>query len=335
MSTAYGVVDAHVHVWRPEYLPAALRRSWATGSVLRKGQDLDAVEAVLPRVSEGVRDHEGRHLTKALELAGIDRAVVMGVDYGPEEWAADAPVDDFMAELERTCAASAGQLVYNAGVDPRRPDAVDRARRHLASPHCVGIKFYPPAGFRMDDPRCLPLLDLLVETGKTAVVHVGYGRGMLHWGNSAPLHLAGVLADLPELRLVLAHSGYPAWWDECVALAAAHPRTYLELSLWQGDALAPGSDFTARLERAVRIAGSDRVLFASDTMFGEDLHGVEGLVAWRAYVERLPAATDGRIDEDAVEDILRRNAEEAFLGGRTPRSGTSEPEALQTRRTPA
>ncbi|WP_432830972.1 amidohydrolase family protein [Dactylosporangium sp. CA-092794] len=317
----FTVLDAHVHMWLPEYIPATLRMSWAKTSVLRKGMPLDAAADVYPRVSSDIVDPDGAHLLTALDRAGIGRAIIMGVDYGPEAWAAtEATATAFMERLDRVCRDSDGRLAFNAGIDPRRPEAVAHARTYLRSDACRGLKFYPPAGIRADEKHCFPLYEALIDADKTAVFHCGIGRGSLRWGNAWPIHLVGVQARYPELKIVLAHSGYMAWFDECVALAAAHPRTYLELSLWEKEALADGSPFRPMLERAVRLAGGDRILFGSDTMFGESLRGVEQLAAWRDWFLDLPKATSNRIPAATVEDMLRRNAEEVYFGNRSPRT---------------
>lgn len=127
------------------------------------------------------------------------------------------------------------------------------------------------------------------------------------------MYIANVQARHPDLTIVLAHAGFPCWLDECVALAASHGRTYLEVSLWQEEALAPYSPFLPMLERAVRLCGADRILFASDTMYGGRLKGADEWGQWVRYFRDLPTATTGRISADAVADILEHNAQRAYF----------------------
>jgi predicted TIM-barrel fold metal-dependent hydrolase len=305
------VFDAHVHAWQPEWIPTALRRSWAESFAYRRGDRTP--EEIFPRVSQNIIDPHAEHLTAAMDAAGVGRALLMGVDYGPAEWArSDTPAEAVMARYDEICRASRGRLLYAAGVHPARPDAVERAQRLLASDACRGIKFYPPAGYHADDEICDPLYEVLRETGKTAVFHTGYGRGRLRWAMAAPLHLAEMQARHIDLTIVVAHAGFPCWWEECVAVAAAGARTYLELSLWQADALADAERFTAMIERAIRLCGVDRIIFASDTMYGEKLKGTEEWAHWVQFFRDLPDRTDGRVTEDDVTRLLRTNAEEAY-----------------------
>jgi predicted TIM-barrel fold metal-dependent hydrolase len=318
VTTPFPIVDAHVHVWSPEYIPSGLRMSWAEAAVLRKGKPASSADEVYPRVSQDIVDPDAVHLRSAMDLAGIDRSVILGVDYGPEDWARpQVPSSAVMVRYDELCRQSEGRLSYAAGLDPRRAGAATRAREYLASDVCRGIKFYPPAGFRANDSVCDPVYQALVEAEKTAVFHTAAVRGRLMWSNAWPIHIADVQARFPDLRIVLAHAGYSAWWDECVALAASHPRTYLELSLWDREAAGDSQAFVAMLERAMRIAGSDRIIFASDTMYGEQLKGVDALTAWVQFFLDLPEISNGRISMRTVEDILRRNAEEAFFGARS------------------
>jgi predicted TIM-barrel fold metal-dependent hydrolase len=312
--TSATVIDPHVHVWLPEYIPPALRMSWAQGAATRRaGRSADDI---YPRVSQDIRDPDGAHLLSAMESAGVAQAVIMGVDYGPETWAkTSVPVAQIMRRYDEICCASDGRLFYAVGIDPRRPDAVATAREHLARDTCRGIKFYPPAGFRASDESCHALYEVLEDTDKAAVFHTAAVRGRLLWRNAWPVYLADVQARHPALRIVLAHAGAPCWWDECLALAANHGRTYLELSLWDRDARSGDYDFAAMLRRAVRMCGSDRILFASDTMYGEQMRGVDDWKAWIDYFRQLPETSGGALSENDVENMLSRNATEVFFGG--------------------
>jgi predicted TIM-barrel fold metal-dependent hydrolase len=311
------VFDAHVHIWEPDWLPATLRMSWAEHAAYRNPGPGRTPDEIYPRVSRDIVDPDARHLRTAMDVAGVAQALILGVDYGPAEWAATrTPARIVMEHYERVCRASDGRFFYAAGIHPHRADAAELARAYLHSDLCQGLKLYPPAGFRASDPECEPVYAALDEAGKTAIFHTAYNQGRLHWRNSWPVHISEVQARHPHLTIVLAHSGFPCWWDEAVAVAATHPRTYLEISLWQEDALAAPQDFLPRLERAVRLCGSDRIIFGSDTFYGPKQKGVDELKQWVQFFHALPQQTDGRITEHDVARMLHRNARDAFPGTR-------------------
>lgn len=309
------VIDTHVHVWQPEYIPSALRMSWAEAASYRRPGPGRSPDEIYRRVSQDIRDPDAAHLVAAMDIAGVAQSVILGVDYGPDAWAATrTPARTVMQRYDEICRQSGGRFSFAAGVHPARPGALLDARNYLASDMCRGIKFYPPAGFRADEPMCEPVYGALIETDKAAIFHTASVRGLLNWANAQPLNIVAVQARHPEMKIVLAHGGFPCWWDECVALAASHPRTYIEVSLWQEEALTAPGTFLPMLERAIRLCGADRILFASDTMYGSKKKGADNWKRWVEFFRTLPLQTDGRISETDVANMIYHNARDVFFG---------------------
>jgi len=301
------IVDFHVHVWEPRYIPTPIRRYWASNAALRSEPPRDP-EQLLPRVTVGVSDPGGAGLLAALEANGIDRALILSVDYGvaaAEE--GETPIREVMQEYSRIVAASGSQLDFAGSVDPRRPDARERAIEALDVLGARGLKFYPPSGFDPGDPVCDPLYELLVERGLPAIFHTAIVAGPYDNRMCRPVLLSRVQQRFPELQIVLAHAGYPAWWDEAVAIAAAHPRTYLELSLWQAAAARDWATVSARIVDAVERLGADRVLFASDSMFGAKPE--RELAAVARWIDQLSSlGSDGRLSAEQLDLVFAGNA---------------------------
>ncbi len=306
------IFDFHVHMWMPEYIPRSLRYSWAQIAAARKDPPGDP-DSVLPRVTQKIADPRGEHLSAALRHLGVDAAAIMAVDYGVGA-GEEAPVgiDQVLEHYARTCSRSDGSLVYFASVDPRRPDALELASKALDNWGAVGLKFYPPSGFEPGNEVCRPFYELLVERDMPAVFHTAVVAGALSSRFAWPILINDVQRDFPTLRIVLAHSGYSCWWDECVALASAHPHTYLELSLWQRKAARDWRGFKSMLYDAVRVVGSERVLFASDSMYGENWRSdaeTATVERWISQVGGLADDKSGRFSAEEVEAILGGNAQ--------------------------
>lgn len=308
------VIDTHVHAWEPTFIPPAVRMSWAEGAVLRRDGAPGEVDDVYSRVTHGVTDPEGRHLLAAMALAGVDHAILIGVDYGEVDGSrASVPARVVMDRYRGIVSRERGRLSYVAGIDPRDPEAIGAARDLLDQEECVGLKIYPPAGFRPSDPICEPIYRALIAADKPAIFHTSAIRGRLYWRNSWPVYISDVQARHQDLKIVLAHSGWSCWWDECVALAANHPRTYLELSLWQKFASRRPKVFAEMLSRARDETGSDRILFASDTMYGEKLEApAREWRSWVDYMKALPETTAGDITESEVTMFCGGNAAHLF-----------------------
>ena len=138
-----------------------------------------------------------------------------------------------------------GRLLGFVAYDPRRSDALGFVRDAL-SRGFVGVKFYPPMGFRPYDTRYRPQLEdlyrLCVTTDVPLIVHCSAGGFEANPGSgllsdpSGGDGFRGVLEAFPELRLCLGHAGaghienrdrddasgrmgkvpYPGWYDPYV-----------------------------------------------------------------------------------------------------------------------
>lgn len=301
------IVDFHVHVWQPNYIPASVRRYWAANAGLRHDPPRDP-EDIFPRVTVGVSDPEGTGLLAALEANAIDRGVVLAVDYGLEgPGEGVTPIRDVLRSYSSIVRGSGGRLEFIGSVDPRRQDAQDRAVEVLDDLGAKGLKFYPPAWGDPGQESFHPLYELLIERDAPAVFHTAIVAGPFENRFCAPVMLDRVQKRFPELRIVLAHSGYPAWWEEAVAVASAHPRTYLELSLWQLVADRNWSAVSEQIVDAVHRVGADRVIFGSDSMFGA--RPEKEIASVRKWVDQISSlAEDHRLAAEQVDMILGHNA---------------------------
>ena len=120
-----------------------------------------------------------------------------------------------------------------------------------------------------------------------------------------PAHvLDDVMMELPELKLIIAHMGYP-WERETLHFIRRYPNVYVDLSAihyrpW---------DFYNQLLMYQEWNLTDRILFGSDFPFTTAAATEEGLRNINQFVEgtKLP-----RVRDDVVEDILARNVLELF-----------------------
>jgi len=303
------IIDFHVHVWEPRYIPARVRRHWAAHAAYRHEPAKSPAE-LFPRVTVGVSDPGAARLTTALEANGIDRAVIFAVDYGidnDDETDGSTPIREVLRDYAAIVRRAPERLDFFGAVDPRRPDALARTVEALDNLGARGLKLYPPSGVDPGDPSCDPIYQALIERDAPVAVHTAVVSGPFDSRLASPLMVSRAQQRFPELRIVLAHAGYPAWWEEAVAVAGAHPRTYLELSLWQHAAQHDWDTVSRRILDAVRRVGADRVLFATDSMFGNQ-YGKE-LATVRQWIDQLTSLVeDHRLAAEQLDLILGRNA---------------------------
>jgi predicted TIM-barrel fold metal-dependent hydrolase len=311
--------DFHAHCFRPDLIPRELHEIRAETILARRrrpGQapspdDAVASERMVDRMIGNMEDRDGRLLREDLESAGVERAVVVGLDWGtlrPPNRPETAP-GAWLEWAEELIGLHDGYFSYVAGIDPRRPDARELARTALAKPWVVGLKIYPPVGFSPTDPACDALYQEVIEAGAFMMTHTGRQTYPfdIEKGRLEPYAL--VQSRFPDMRLVLAHAGWPLWGDHAIEVAAGHPDSYVELSGWHH---AVGQD-EDKLRRFLRSAwakvGPQRVIWATDHMSGPRFVEQRPEIArWKAFVEEtaVDAGVDLSLSEQGALDLLER-----------------------------
>jgi uncharacterized protein len=221
-------VDAHVHGF-PDRLALAVRHRLNGAGRLQTG-------ALLPDVAQQVRveGFDAAWLLPYAHKAGIAASV--------NEWSADA-------------GRRFPWLVAGATFHPDDDDLVALVQRALVTLRLRVVKLHCSVGdFPPTDPRLEPLWTTAAQLGTPVVIHAGQRSP----GETAAAELdalAAVLRDHPDLRLVLAHTGYPNT-VRALQLMDAFPNLYADLT--------PVWDAPVPLGHAELSAFSGRVLFGSD-----------------------------------------------------------------------
>lgn len=125
-----------------------------------------------------------------------------------------------------------------------------------------GIKIHPVVQrFKADDERLWPVYEICSQEGLPVVAHSGPSQGSTQ--HAEPRAYTAVLANFPDLILVLAHLG-GASWTQLRDFAFANPSVYFDCSeiiCWTGAPMAPSANQLAEL---IRDIGPERVLLGSD-----------------------------------------------------------------------
>ncbi|WES63385.1 amidohydrolase family protein [Microbacter sp. GSS18] len=170
------------------------------------------------------------------------------------------------ADIAEGAARNNDVLIPFGSVDPRRTDAVDRARRLIEDHGVRGFKFHPTVqGFDPSDEAYYPLYATLQDAGVVALFHTGQtgiGAGMpggrgFKLGLSNPILLDPVAADFGDLQIIMAHPSVP-WQDEAISVATHKHNTWIDLSGWSP------KYFPESLVRAANSYLKRRILFGSD-----------------------------------------------------------------------
>jgi len=206
---------------------------------------------------------------KAMDAAGVERAVILGKDYGllGDRDGSNLPDED-VAEFVR---AHPDRFIGFTAVHPDRDRAASVARleRAVGDLGLRGIKLNPAAGFYANDERLYPVYAKASELRIPVVVHMGLkppseGSRLKY---CLPLALDDVAVDFPDLTLVVAHAGYP-WVEETVMVGLYSQNVFVDISTLNQIEGVLGYEVVAPTLRKLTAAlGPERVLFGSDGIF--------------------------------------------------------------------
>jgi predicted TIM-barrel fold metal-dependent hydrolase len=136
-----------------------------------------------------------------------------------------------------------------------------------------GVKLHPVLQkFEANDLRMHPVYRACIEMGLTVLSHTGPARGGEPFAEVPAF--APMLAEFPELTVLLAHLGGGKWQDT-LAVARAFPSVAFDLCEiieWAGAPNAPTAEELAMLIRAI---GPERVVLGSDYPWYEPAHTAE------------------------------------------------------------
>ena len=231
-----------------------------------------------------------------LDVAGLERAVILPIDCSSSR-GFRIYSNELIAEL---CELS-DRLIGFASVDPHSRAAGRELEGAIRGLGLQGLKLSPSSqGFYPNDRElAYPVYEVASELGIPVLFHAG-----LSWEPGArmkygqPIYLEDVAADFPDLRLVVAHFGWP-WVLEAVALALKYPSVYIDTSCLYFD---NPTDFLAFvMTRQIPLSVAERSL-RNQIVFGSNYPRVEIKNMARA-VRRL-GLSDGCLDL-----IFRANAE--------------------------
>ncbi len=234
-------------------------------------------------------------LTKAMEQAGVDHAVIL-TSYMVND--ARPGVDQVLEAI-----AEDPRLSVVAGLGLMRP-TVDwgHLARHLANGSIKGLKLYPGYEYYYpSDPICRPVYELAAQYDVPVMVHSGdtySAKGKVKY--SHPIHIDDIAVDHPDVNFVICHLGNP-WLRDTAELLYKNDNVYADVS---GLTL---TDFEERFEeflldevkRMIRYMGSpQKLLFGTDWPIAE-------MGPYCKFMEKLV--------EDEVRDLVMwKNAVDLF-----------------------
>jgi len=160
-----------------------------------------------------------------LDREGIDRVVLPVEDN--ETILGTYTANETLAEF---CAADPERLIGFAGADPLKGYEAVRSFEHAIRE--LGLRGLNIGPFWQhispSDRRFYPLYGKCIELDVPVILHASVNFSLeSQMDHSHPRHIDQIATDLPELKIVATHGGWP-WVTEMVATAWRHPNVYID-----------------------------------------------------------------------------------------------------------
>jgi len=299
------VIDAHTHTW--------------TKDIISK-EDIHARQIAAERVGiEPQLDSPLQKLKDAMDVSGVERAVVLPIDSGISQTmplSLQEKTDWHAKEV-----ATSPNIITFVGIDPRRgEEGLRELERAVLEKGCRGWKLYPPNGFFTDDDAFYPYYEKCVDLEIPIVIHTGFTSRFKHVKYAQPVYVDKVAVDFPTLKIVLAHVGVP-WTNEALMVASKNPNVSVDVSGWQVFA----SRVPIRVHQMIAEAKLTRV-FPNRMLFGSDFPLFEHAMPLRSWVnfftslqlpEELIDQGYPQITNKEIQTVMCENAERLFFGDRS------------------
>ena len=235
-------------------------------------------------------------LLEEMDEAHVSKAVILGQDTHATRnpsFRNYSLKNDHLAVL---ASKSRDRLIPFAGVDPNDgARAVSELKRAVTELGFRGLKIHSSANsvYPNDEKKMYPIYDFCQDAGIPILFHTGTtGLGDCEIKYSKPELLDEVCQKYPDLRVVMAHFGWP-WSDVTMAVALRNPNVFIDVSGWKPRYLPPGT--LPYLNGILQ----DRFLFGTDYP----------MLRQKEWMDDFDATLRPRLKPGVSEKLLGRNAE--------------------------
>ncbi len=245
------IIDMHTHIW-PEKI--AVR-------TVEKLENVGQVKAYTNGTVEG--------LQASMERAGVDYSVVLPVVTKPEQY---DTVTAFAEEINVR-----DNLISFGGIHPK-DSAYKEHLRNIKEKGLPGVKIHPDYQETFfDDIEYLRIIDYALEQDLIISAHAGIDIGLPNPIHCTPERVLRVykelkLEDNVDNKLILAHTGGFGCWQQVLDLLAGL-KLYFDISYT--------IPFLSKdlLVQIVKTHGSDRMMFGTDSPWGDQTDTIEAVKA--------------------------------------------------------
>lgn len=222
------VIDVHTHIFESS---GAFPKGFIDGMYEFKRRDLG--EEKFEVWVQHFENARVENLIKEMDEVGIDKSVVLPVDFGiqmREEpkisiWRAN----EYIAEAQERYP---DRIIGFAGVDPLRRDAIDLLEKGVKKWGLKGVKLMAST-FSVGDAEVQPFMFKVNELGVPLLIHTGTDPIPYHVELGNPAQLDTLLLRYPKIRIIAAHAakGYEELMTGMIKVREG--RLYADIAGWQ------------------------------------------------------------------------------------------------------
>lgn len=243
--------------------------------------------SALPRTTE--------QLLSEMDDASVEKAVILGQDTHATKNPSFRAYTMKNEEVARIAEESGDRLIPFAGVDPNSgTQALRELRKVVKNLGMRGLKVHSSANsvYPNDRRRMYPLYEFCQEQELPILFHTGTtGLGDCEIGYSKPEFLDGVCHAFPDLKVVMAHFGWP-WTEVALAVALRNPNVFIDVSGWKPKYLPQV------LVPYMNGILQDRFLFGTDYP----------MIRHATWLKDFDANFRAKLKPEVAEKLLRGNA---------------------------
>jgi len=243
------IIDAHCHIWEERLLSAEMKEKYID---LAKEFDCDPSLII---------DINHEKLLLQMDEAGIDKAVLLALDYGTLfKLKTYKLYNSYVADIVRK---HPDRFIGFAGIDPRRGNRAIEELERCVKMGLKGVKLWPLTGFFPDNPEFYPFYEHIEELGLTILCHTGSSPPGTYMKYNRPAHIDTIAVDFPTIKIIMAHVGVP-WHNEAISVAKKNENVFFDISSLQVAYKNAPFFFYQTLVEAKMKCGVEKILFGSD-----------------------------------------------------------------------
>jgi predicted TIM-barrel fold metal-dependent hydrolase len=293
------IIDIHSHIAYAPIYPEHFLSGMFTGL---SGNEKNKLSKLLPVF---LKDINGSVFLKQMDLAGIDKTVLLIIDGGIALGEAKLSIEEIYKIHFDILIKNPDRFIVFAGIDPRRGQVgFDLFRKGIEEYSFKGLKLYPPLGVSMNDNKLYPYYEYCQNNKLPVLIHTGASQENLRNELANPLFIRPIAEKYPGVTFILAHAGF-GLNVELVQLIENTNNIYIDIAGFQ----SKYQKVDERMKNELSILFSNekinrKVLFGTDWPLFNFMHPVSRQVE---QIKELSSVCNGRVI-NALENILFENA---------------------------